>query len=400
MAAIVALAWANSPWQAAYERLWTTELIFSIGGFELAEDLRHWVNEGLMVLFFFVVGLEIKTELVAGELSDARRAALPAAAAVGGMVAPALIYTAVNLSGGATQGWGIPVATDIAFAVGVVALLGRRVPQALKIFLLALAIVDDVGAVLVIAFFYTGDLSPIWLAVAAGLLAVVALMRWLRVWYVPAYAAVGAGLWLATFQSGVHATVAGVALALFTPARPLLTRPQAQRLEAAVDGAGHGGPGQQRDEAFLVRESQPVAERLQDALHPWTSYVVIPLFALANGGVTLDRHMVGAALESPVTLGVAIGLLAGKPIGVVGFAWLATRLRVAALPSQVSWRQMAGVAVIAGIGFTMSLFIAGLAFSGNSNLYDQAKLGIFSASLLAAAIGAMVLSRGPDKSTS
>jgi len=397
VAAMVALAWANSPWQDAYEALWTTDAGLNVGGFELREDLRHWVNDGLMVLFFFVVGLEIKTELVAGELADARRAALPIAAAAGGMAIPALVYLAVNASGGALEGWGVPVATDIAFAVGVVSLLGPRVPQSLKVFLLALAIADDVGAILVIGLFYTEQVSLGWLAAAASLVGAVVLMRWLRIWYMPAYIAVGVGVWLATFESGVHATVAGVTLGLLAPARPLVTRRQADRLRADGIAQPDGGnaAGQRRDVAFLVRESQPVAERVQEILHPWTSYVVIPVFALANAGVSFDRQMLADAITSPVTLGVAAGLVVGKPVGILGGAWMATRLGLASVPSGVTWRQLAGVGAVAGIGFTMSLFIAGLAFSEGSDTFEQAKLGIFAASLAAAALGAIVLRSQP-----
>lgn len=401
VATVAALVWANSPWQGGYESLWTTEASLRIGGFELREDLRDWVNDGLMALFFFVVGLEIKTELVQGELADRRRAALPVAAAAGGMAVPAALYVAVNLSGGAVQGWGVPVATDIAFAVGVVALLGRRVPQSLKIFLLALAIVDDIGAVLVIALFYTADLAFAWVAAAVGLLGAVALLRWFRIWYVPVYVVLGFATWLAAFESGVHATVAGVALGLLAPARPLVTRRQAERLTAAGDGENEkdGGAGKPRDVAFLVRESQSVAERIQDVLHPWTSYIVIPLFALANAGVAFERQMLVDAVSSPVALGVVVGLVLGKPLGVVGAAWLATRLGAASLPSGVNWRQLSGVGAVAGIGFTMSLFIAGLAFGGDAAVFEEAKLGIFAASLVAAGIGALILRResGDDR---
>ena len=395
-AAVAALVWANSPWQAAYESLWSTEARIEIGGLQLTEDLRHWVNDGLMVLFFFVVGLEIKTELVAGELAGVRRAALPAAAAAGGMVVPAVVYASINAAGGALEGWGVPVATDIAFAVGVVALLGRRVPQSLKIFLLALAIVDDIGAILIIAVFYTDDLAPVWLAAAVALIGVVVVMRWLRIWYLPAYILVGTAIWLTTFESGVHATVAGVALGLLAPARPLVTREQVDRLTTDGEEASHGSrdPGQPRNAAFLSRESQPVAEWLQDALHPWTTYIVIPLFALANAGVAFDRQMLADAASSPVTLGVIMGLVVGKPLGIVAGAWLATRFTPAALPSEVNWRQVTGVGAVAGIGFTMSLFIAGLAFTDQGAVFEQAKLGIFAASVVAASAGVLILRSG------
>jgi Na+:H+ antiporter, NhaA family len=387
VAAVMALAWANSPWSSAYDSLWGTEVGLRWGGFELREDLRHWVNDALMVLFFFVVGLEIKGEFVNGELRERRRAALPIAAAAGGMMVPALVYLALNAGGQGTRGWGIPVATDIAFALGVVSLL--RVPQPLKVFLLALAIVDDIGAILVIAVFYASDLSLGWLALAVGFFAVVGLLRWLRVWYVPLYVLVGLAVWLATLESGIHATIAGVALGLLTPARPLLSGSAAEDL--LEDRAGDGGSGEARRAAFVVRESVPLVERLQDVLHPWTSYVVIPLFALANAGITIDAETTADAVGSTITAGVALGLLLGKPVGIVAAAWLAIRLGLASLPSGISWRQVAGVGVIAGIGFTMSLFIAALAFDEGGDQFDQAKIGIFAGSLVAAGVGFLVL---------
>lgn len=401
VAALAALLWANSPWQQSYHDLWHTQVSLDVGAFRLEEDLRHWIDEGLMAMFFFVVGLEIKSELVTGELNGARHAMLPAAAALGGMVVPALVYFAFNVRGGAPEGWGIPVATDIAFALGVVALLGRAVPQTLKVFLLALAIVDDIGAILVIAVFYTSSMSLGWLLTAAALVAVIVLMRWIRIWYVPAYVVVGMALWLATYKSGVHATVAGVVLGILAPARPLLSRLQVERLT----GAGAAGPAEATEDngiepgemAFLVRETVPVTDRLREMLHPWTSYAVLPLFALANAGVTFSRDMLGAAVSSPVALGVSAGLVVGKPVGVLGGVWLATRLGLARLPAKVSWPQLAGVATIAGIGFTMSLFIAGLAFTAGDR-FEQAQLGIYVASILAAGIGVWILraARAPD----
>lgn len=387
VAAVIALTWANSPWSSSYESLWETEVALRWGDFELREDLRHWVNDALMVLFFFVVGLEIKGEFVNGELRQARRAALPIAAAAGGMLVPAAVYLALTAGGQGTRGWGVPVATDIAFALGVISLL--RVAQPLKVFLLALAIVDDIGAILVIALFYTSDLSLGWLGVAIGLVAVIGLLRWLRVWYLPLYVLVGLAVWLATFESGIHATIAGVVLGVLTPARPLLSGRDADGLMG--EGGADGGAGQARQTAFAVQESVPLVERLQDVLHPWTSYVVIPLFALGNAGITLDGETFSAALGSTVTAGVALGLLVGKPVGILAAAWLTVRLGLASLPSDSSWRQVAGVGVIAGIGFTMSLFIAGLAFSEGSDQFEQAKIGIFSGSLAAAAIGYLVL---------
>lgn len=389
-AALVALVWANSPWGNVYARLWTTQVSIDLGPLVLREDLRHWVNDGLMVLFFFVVALEIKGEFVGGELRGARRAALPIAAAVGGMVLPALLYLAVNVPAGTPEGWGIPVATDIAFALGVVALLGDRVPRSLKVFLLTLAIVDDVGAILVIALFYTQHLSVRWLGGAFGLIAVVVMLRWLRVWYVPLYVLLGVGVWLATYQSGVHATIAGVALGLMAPARPLLSRAEADRFaEELRTGEGHAS--EVRDTTFLIQESVPVAERLQHTLHPWTSYVVIPLFALANAGLRFDRNMLGGAAGSAATIGTILGLVVGKPLGILAASWIVKRLGLGSIPSGVSWLHLAGIGALAGIGFTMSLFVAGLAFREATERFDQAKVGIFAASLVAAAVGSAVL---------
>ncbi|MDP8957548.1 MAG: Na+/H+ antiporter NhaA [Actinomycetota bacterium] len=389
-AAALALIWANSPWGEAYERLWTTRISVDLGPLVLAEDLRHWINDGLMVLFFFVVALEIKGEFAEGELRHARRAALPIAAAVGGMVVPGLLYLALNVGGGAPEGWGIAVATDIAFALGVVALLGHRVPHSMKVFLLTLAIADDVGAIGVIALFYTDDLSLPWLGLAIGLLGVVVFLRWLRVWYVPAYVLVGVGVWLATLESGVHATIAGVALGLLTPARPLLSRNEAERL-VGERSSDKGSAGDVRETTFLIRESVSVSERLEDILHPWTSYVVIPLFALANAGVRFDLGTIGEAAASPVALGTAVGLVVGKPLGIVASSWILNRFKPGSIPSGVSWLHIAGIGAVAGIGFTMSLFIAGLAFTGGAPEFEQAKLGIFAAAVVAAGAGVTML---------
>ena len=389
VAAVVGLAWANSPWRASYESFWSTEIALRAGPFALTEDLRHWVNDALMVLFFFVVGLEIKHELTEGELREPRRAALPVAAAVGGMIIPACIYLAVNLGGGSSQGWGVAVATDIAFALGVVALLGPRVPPALKVFLLVLAIVDDIGAVVVIAVFYTDDLSFPWLATAVVLLAGVAALRWLRVWYLPVYGLMGVAVWLAAFESGIHATVAGVALGLLAPVRPLLTRHEAEAL--ARQDAGGDPIEEAREASFLIRESVPVVQRVQHALHPWTSYVVIPVFALANAGVSLSGDALADALGSRITIGIVLGLVVGKPLGITVAAWLAMRLG-GSLPAATSLRHVAAVGAVAGIGFTMSLFVAGLAFD-EGGAFEEAKIGILAASLLASTGGGLWLWR-------
>jgi len=391
MSTVAALVWVNSPWASSYHELWGTEVTLNVGGHVLEEDLRHWVNDALMAVFFFVVGLEIKQELVTGHLSTAQSALLPAIAALGGMVAPALIFAAINGGGDGSAGWGIPMATDIAFAVGVLALFGDRVPTSLKVLLLALAIVDDIGAIVVIAVFYSGQINATWgLAAAGGLFLIVVLQR-LRVWYVPVYVVAGVGVWLATFESGIHATIAGVALGLLCPAKPLLPENEAAAIADELSADSQVSLTELRAVTFRLRESVPVAERLQDLLHPWTSYVVIPIFALANAGVVVSADLVSDAATSAVTGGLVAGLVIGKFVGVTGAVFAATRLRVARLPDGVTMHHVAGMALLAGIGFTVSLFIAGLAYD-DAALVAQAKVGILAASALAGLLGSAVLS--------
>ncbi len=386
---VIALGWANSPWSAAYERLWSTEISLDVGGRLVSEDLRHWLNDGLMALFFFVVGLEIKQELVTGHLSKARDAALPAIAALGGMALPAVLYVALN-GGEGRAGWGVPLATDIAFAVGVLALFGSRVPAPLKVLLLALAIVDDICAIAVIALFYSEGIHLGWAAAAAlGTGAIVVLTR-LRVWYVPLYAVAGAAVWFATLESGIHATIAGALLGLLTPARPLLEENQATAIADELSDDRDVTVAEVRAISFRLRESVSVAERLQNLLHPWTSYVVIPLFALANAGIAFSREGIAGAATSAVTVGVVVGLVVGKSVGITAAVLVATRLRVARLPAGITMGQVAAVAILAGIGYTVSLFIAGLAFDDPA-LAEQAKVGILVASALAAVIGSVAL---------
>ncbi len=397
VAAAVALIWANSPFSDSYEALWNTELSFAIGGFELAGDLRHWVNDALMVLFFFVVGLEVKRELALGELSHPKKAAFPSVAALGGMVMPALIYVALNAGGDGSAGWGIPMATDIAFALGVLTLFGSRVHPSLKVFLLSLAVADDIGAIVVIALFYTSDLNPVALLVAGGLLGVIVVLRAVRVVWIPLYVLVGAGVWLATFESGVHATIAGVALGLMTPVYPLRDPQDVGSMDPDPDrltaGAGPISPQRARTWRLRTQERVAVGEYLEHLLHPWTSFVVIPIFALANAGVSLSGEDIGNAASSPVTLGVLLGLVVGKIVGVTLFAYAAQRLGFAEVPEGVTRSQFLGVAAIAGIGFTVSLFITELAFD-EASIIDEAKVGILVASILAAAVGALILLAG------
>jgi NhaA family Na+:H+ antiporter len=392
VAACAALVWANSPVGDSYESLWTTDISLNIGRFELTEDLRHWINDGLMVVFFFVVGLEIKRELVAGELKEPRRAALPAIAALGGMVVPAVIYVAFNAGTDAISGWGIPMATDIAFAVGVLALLGKNCPPALKVLLLSIAIVDDIGAILVIAIFYTDQIEVGWLLSAAGVLAVAVAMRQARVWWTPVYVVTGGTLWLATFLSGVHATIAGVALALLTPALP--ADPEGAR-DAMVEIdrlAEDPDPATIRRTTIQAQELVSVAERLELMLHPWSSFLIVPLFALANAGVRLSMDDIGAAASSPVVLGIVAGLVVGKLVGITGAAWLSVRLGIGELPEGLGWRHVIGCGAVAGIGFTVALFISSLAFD-SVEIADEAKIGILVASVIAACLGALLLRR-------
>jgi Na+:H+ antiporter, NhaA family len=396
-AAVVALVWANSPWQDSYHTLWSTPIQLRIGSFDFSEDLGHFVNDGLMAIFFFVVGLEIKREFVAGELRDRRAAAIPVIAALGGMIVPACIYAVINVGQPGQGGWGIPMATDIAFAVGALALLGPRVPPALKVFLLTLAIVDDIGAIAVIAVFYSDGIRPAYLVAAVLLVVVVVALRRLGVNYPPVYVALALVLWAVIYQSGVHATIAGVILGLLTPARPVQRRPDPGAIGRYL-GQDDIGPRQARDASRAVTQTVSKCERLEDLLHPWTSFVIVPLFALANAGITID----GSSLTNPSAafVGVVAGLLVGKPLGVMAASWIAVRLHLGQLPQGVSWTQMVGAAILAGIGFTVSLFIADLAFSSEA-LQADAKLAILVASVVASLAGAAILvgsltrSRGP-----
>lgn len=355
--AVLAVVWANSPVSDSYFDFWGQYLTIGWGPTAITEDLQHWVNDGLMVLFFFVVGLEIKRELAIGELRDARAAALPAAAALGGVVVPALIFVALT-SGEARAGWGIPMATDIAFAVGVLALLGDRIPAGAKLLLLSVAIVDDIIAITVIALFYAESVSMSWLAGAVVGLAVVVVMRRLGVNVIWPYALVGVVVWVATLESGVHATIAGVALGLLTPARDV------------------GG--------------RNVLATLEHRLHPWSAFVVVPLFALANAGVNFGGGLLGEAASTALPWAIALGLVFGKIVGIGAAVWLAVRTGLGRLPQGVGALHVVGVAAVAGIGFTVSLFIADLAYK-DPTLTETAKVGIFAGSLLAGVIGAALM---------
>lgn len=402
----IALAWANSPWAASYHHIWELEVALDAGPFAFRSTLHHLINDGLMAVFFFLVGLEIKREVLIGELASLRQAALPAAAALGGMVVPAAIYAAMNTGSSGSAGWGIPMATDIAFALGVLALLGDRVPAGLKVFLAALAIVDDIGAVLVIALFYTAGVNWAALGIAGALLLLAIGANASGVRRPSAYALIGVALWGAVLASGVHATVAGVLLAMAIPSRTRINEDEfllgARR---SVDAFERGcGPettvltNQEQQEALLTLETlceqaQAPLQVTERRLHGIVAFFIMPLFALANAGVRLSGGELATALSSPVTLGVLLGLLLGKPLGITLFSWAAVRLGVATLPSRVTWRMVHGAAWLGGIGFTMSLFIAGLAFPGMPDLLAAAKLGILAASLIAGICGWLLLRR-------
>ena len=401
-ATVVALVWANSPWGEGYAALWHTKLTVGVGGFSLSKDLTHWINDGLMAVFFLVVGLEIKREVLVGELSSLRRAALPIVAAVGGAVVPALIYVAFTAGTEGAAGWGIPMATDIAFVLGVLALLGERAPVALKVFLTALAIVDDIMAVLVIALFYTSDI--LWGALGVGGLFLIALVaaNLIGVGRTLVYALLGIGLWLAFLLSGIHATVAGVLLAFTVPASSFIN-PKAfvergryvlDRFEQAGEKGENVLTNEDRQAALhalnrATYKLEPPLHELEHALHPWVAFAVVPLFALANAGVPLGGGIAGA-LTDPVSLGVVAGLVLGKQVGVTLFAWLAVKSGLSELPGGIGWRHVYGAGWLAGIGFTMSLFITDLAFD-NDRLVDAAKLGILVASLIAGIVGWTIL---------
>ncbi len=391
VATAVALLWANSPWRDSYHDLLESHTRIEFGSLlVLDEQLEDWINDALMVVFFFVVGLEIKRELVVGELRKPAAAALPAVAAVGGMFLPAVIYALINAGGEGIDGWGVPMATDIAFAVGVVALLGRHVPSSLKVFLLTLAIVDDIGSIAVIAIFYTSDISLVWLTAAGAIVALLVLMRLARFWYTPVYLVVGVAFWLALFKSGIHATIAGVVMGMFAPARPLMSRTRSNPLLQRLITEGSLSAVTTRRALFEVRERVSVVDRISDVLRPWTSLVIIPVFALANAGVELSTDAVGDALRSPITIGIVLGLVIGKLAGVVSFTWLAVRLGFCELPTGATWPKVIGIGAVAGIGFTVSLFITNLAFE-SSEIADEAKIGILIASAIAAVAGAVIL---------
>lgn len=403
-AAIAALIWANSPWAETYFSILEEHLVVELGAFQLEESVLHLINDGLMAIFFFVVGLEIKRELVLGDLRDPKAAALPIMAALGGMVLPALIYVAFNAgtAGEAIRGWGIPMATDIAFAIGVVALLGSKVPSGAKLFLLAVAIADDIGAIAVIAVFYTEELNGGYLAAAVGGLVVGWIAQRVNVRALWFYVPLALAVWYFTLESGVHATLAGVALGFLTPARPNYTPEEMDSRSRAIldqyptEIQSHHDQEHADHEALLLaeiaRDSVSPLNRMEYYLVRWSSFLIVPLFALANAGVDFRGTSITDALTSSVALGVSFGLVFGKLIGISGFTVAAVRLGLGRLPPSTSWQHVTGLAAVAGVGFTVSLFVTGLAFA-DQTLANFAKVGIFAGSLVAGIIGVTLLAR-------
>ncbi|WP_053204371.1 Na+/H+ antiporter NhaA [Jiangella muralis] len=384
-ATVAALVWANSPWPDSYDEFWHTELAIRLGDAELSLDIREWVNDGLMALFFFVVGLEIRREFDMGELRERSRVATPVLAALGGMIIPALLYLAVNAGDSAVHGWAIVMGTDTAFALGVLALAGKRASPRTRTFVLTAVIVDDVVALTIIAIAYSEDVSLAALGVAVTLFGVVLVLKHSGVRHGVPYFIVGSGIWLATLISGVHATLAGIALGLIASAFP----PSREDLERV--GAvwrlfrEQPVPEYARTASRTLTTAISPNERLQHLFHPWVNYLIVPLFALANAGLVINGDVLREAATSPITLGIVLGLVVGKPIGIVGVTWLASRF---GFPLTVPWPQLIGAGTVGGVGFTVSLLIAGIAFEGHQ--LDDAKLGILAASLIATVLSLLV----------
>ncbi|MGB4442220.1 MAG: Na+/H+ antiporter NhaA [Coriobacteriia bacterium] len=407
LATLIALVTANTGLSHWWAEVWHVEIGLSFGGAEFSQSALHWIDDGLMALFFFVIGLEIKREILVGELSTLRKATLPIMAAVGGMLAPALIYAAFNHGGEAAQGWGIPMATDLAFALGVLALLGSRVPSGLKVFMAALAIADDIGAVLVIALFYTSEIFTGWLLLGAGLLLVLVFFNVLKIESPIPYAFVGTAVWFCFFNSGVHATIAGVLIALTIPSRSRMdpmefvrwARGKIDEIEALEVPGAHvlDSPDQQVCAQELSAEArwvQAPLQRMEHSILPISTFIILPLFALANAGVRFQGYDIWELLFEPVTLGVLLGLVIGKPLGITAFTWIAVKTKLADLPAGVSWRHVVGAGLLGGIGFTMALFVSGLALRVGI-LQAEAKLAVLMTSVLAGVIGYVVL-RGAE----
>ncbi len=385
--AIVALLWANSPWDASYRSFFETPISIRVGrSIDLDLTVHEWINDGLMSLFFLVVGLEIKRQLVHGELRDRRAAALPAVAALGGMIVPAAIYILLNL-GGATEGFGVPVATDIAFAVGVVTLAGSRVPLGVRIFILTLAVVDDIGGIVVIAVFYAEGVSFAWLAVGAACVVGAYGARRLEVRSLVPYIALGTACWYSLHSAGVESAIVGVVFGLLTPAHPFHDPSRlGERIEQAVDHFERTDHNVPVEIATFVREAASPLDRIEHHLAPWVSFLIVPIFALANAGVSVSTD----GLDVNVFAGAAAGLVIGKLVGIVAFTWFAVRLGIGRLPERTGWMHVVGVAATGGIGFTVALFVAGLSFD-DADLLRSAKLGILAASVTAGVLGYSIL---------
>lgn len=407
-ATVLALGWANSVWSSSYFHLWETDLTVGVGPLSLSKTLHHWINDGLMAIFFFVIGLEIKRELLVGELATGRKAALPIVGAIGGVMVPAALFLAITWGGPGARGWGIPMATDIAFAVGILALLGPRVPTGIKVFVSALAIVDDIAAVLVIAIFYTASISLNALGIGAIFLVALVGANRLGVRHPLPYGVLSLGLWAALLASGVHATIAGVLAAMTVPARARLNPGEflndARKILRVFELEGDAdilrSHKRQAAVATLVVACEQVEspmQRLEHALEPWVGFLVMPLFALANTGVVLDREF-SASFGEPLTLGIVAGLALGKPLGIVGACWMGVRAKLMDLPSRVGWTHVIGAGLLGGIGFTMSLFVSTLAFEGTP-LLVTAKAGILTGSLLAGVAGYTMLHRIRSEAT-
>jgi Na+:H+ antiporter, NhaA family len=399
---VLALIIANSPLASLYDDLLHISISVSVGPFTLRETVLHWINDGLMAIFFFVVGLELKREALVGELADLRRAALPLVAAIGGAVVPAALYILVNRGAAGSVGWGVPMATDIAFALGVLALVGDRVPWTLKVFLTAVAVIDDLLAVLVIALFYTGGVNFAALGAGIGVLLLLGVLNLAGIRATLVYAALGIVVWVAFLQSGVHATIAGVLVALTVPARRRIDEAgflnRVRALMAHFEGGGTGSTRMMTDEhqQSAVIELEEACEdvlaplqKLEHQLHTWVAFAIVPIFALANAGVPLSLAGVSGSGLLVVT-GVLLGLVVGKPLGLVGVTWVLVRMGVTPLPEGVRWAHVVGAGCLAGLGFTMSLFIATLGF-GESPLLEAAKIGILGASLISGVLGYTLL---------
>ena len=399
----IALVWANSPWASTYQHLLHTDFTIGFGHFKLEKGLEHWINDGLMAIFFLVVGLEIKREFLVGELAQLKQAVLPIAAAIGGMVVPALIYACLNQNSGGMNGWGIPMATDIAFAIGILTLFGNRVPLSLKVFLTALAIVDDLGAVLVIAIFYTAQLKVFYLAIGGAILALLFAINRLEVRHPLVYCILGVFLWFAFLKSGVHATIAGVLLALTIPSRTQINvkeflshagnavdKFRAASPEENISFTNKGQHAALHRLKFAHDAIESPMQRLEHMLLPWVNFFIMPVFALANAGVPVSGDIF-ATLAQPVSLGIILGLFFGKQIGVTLFAYAAVKLKLAVLPRGASWMSVYSMSCIAGIGFTMSLFVANLAFGKGHAFLDMSKISILFASSLAGIYGCFMI---------